>query len=317
MWSTILDNIAVANVMLTCSEFSENDDYRHDYSFKQYLYALVLWDAIYVPGLNALRGVFRSGGVLYESQDHFPQTIKDTLCDYELPLEKDDLQFIVSQIHRKTNIPSNVDLTADAALLYIVLGQVANMNTILSQKYVEFLRSSGILNKLWSRECILEYVDQEVFEIYKNIRSFFGQDIVHVQTPLLVDYICKNATCARDAINIALQLRETKEMIQFRETMNRIDNAFNNGDLLLINSIEQELTHIINQFIQKEIHTEKANLSFSFTPSFTFPSLTAEFGFPIGRDRKCRHQINLNFITNLVQHGLTKTYRNELNTWTY
>lgn len=162
---------------------------------------------------------------------------------------------------------------------------------------------------LWSRECILEYVDKEVFEIYKSIHTFFGQNVVHLPTPLLLDYICQNATCPQDAINIALQLRETYEMVQFRETMHDIDNAFNEGNLLLIDSLKHQLDEIINQFTRKEVPTVKITGSFSLTASLLPPAVAAEFGFQIQPQKGIKHRINLNFITNLVKHGLVKTYK--------
>ena len=119
-------------------------------------------------------------------------------------------------------------------------------------------------------------------------------------------------TCLRDAIEIALELRETPEMIHFRETMDRIDNSINEGNVLLINYLKQQLDDIIEQFIRKEIPTEKTPLSFSITPSFTAPTFSVEFGIPTG-SKTSKHRINLNFITNLVKHGLTKTYRGDLN----
>ena len=228
-----------------------------------------------------------------------------------------DLDIVASHIYNKINIVKHDNSTADAAVYYLALGQVANMNIMLSSERAEFIRCSGISNKLWSRQCILEYIDKEVFEIYKNVNSFFGHDIAHFQTPLLVDYICQNSTCVRDAIEIALELRETKEMIQFRETMNRIDNSINDGNLLLIDSLKKQLDDIIEQFTKKEIPTDKTTLSFSITPSFTKPNFEVEFGIPMIRDSKSKHRINLNFVTNLVRHGLTNTYRDGLNRWSY
>lgn len=310
MWAIVSDNLTAASILRMCEKQSEFDDYKSDYSFKQYLYALVLWDAIYRSPSRGSRRIYDDILLENANQDPFLQNVANTIK--ELPFEYCyfDLRTVLSQIYSEVHIAECDKFAANGALFYLALGQITNMNIMLSQYRAEFVQSSGISNKLWSRKYILEYVDKEVFEIYRNLYSFFGQNMVHLQTPLLVDYICQNATCFRDAFNIALQLRETTEMIQFRETMNCIDDAFNEGNLLLINSLKQQLSDIIKQFTEKEIPTDKATISLSLTPSFTLPTLSAELGIPIGCDGSPKHRINLNFITNLVQHGLTKAYRN-------
>lgn len=310
MWTIISDNLTAVNILKLCREQNESDDYKSNYLFHQYLYALILWEAIYRSPSRTSSSIYDTAIMENAKQEPFLRNVANTI--HKLPYEYFDLDIVYSHIYNKINIIKHDNSTADAAVYYLALGQVANMNIMLSSERAEFIHCSGISSKLWSRECILEYVDKEVFDIYRNVNSFFKHDIVQFQTPLLVDYICQNATCLRDAIEIALELRETPEIIHFRETMDRIDNSINEGNVLLINYLKQQLDDIIEQFIRKEIPTEKTSLSFSITPSFTAPTFSVEFGIPTG-SKTSKHRINLNFITNLVKHGLTKTYRGDLN----
>lgn len=45
--------------------------------------------------------------------------------------------------------------------------------------------------------------------------------------------MCEYAISLQDAINIALKLKEHKDVIRFRQTMNLLDDAINEGNTLL------------------------------------------------------------------------------------
>lgn len=47
------------------------------------------------------------------------------------------------------------------------------MNTLLSEERANFVEKSGIAGNIWSRECVLEYIDREVYEAYKEVNYVF------------------------------------------------------------------------------------------------------------------------------------------------
>ena len=177
------------------------------------------------------------------------------------------------------------------------------MNILLSEQRADFVLKSGIAKEIWTREDVLEYIDKEIYEICKEVYSFMDKEIINIQTPLLVDYICQYATSFQDAINIAFQLKEHKDIIEFRQTMNLLDNAVNNGNTMQFKEYVDRLAEIVVQISRKEVPTKKIEMKFTVTPSLTNPTISAMFGIPIEYNKK--RKINMNFLLELAQYGLT------------
>lgn len=177
------------------------------------------------------------------------------------------------------------------------------MNILLSEQRADFVLKSGIAKEIWTREDVLEYIDKEIYEICKEVYSFKDKEIINIQTPLLVDYICQYDTSFQDAINIAFQLKEHKDIIEFRQTMNLLDNAVNNRNTMQFKEYVDRLAEIVVQISRKEVPTKKIEIKFTVTPSLTNLTISAMFGIPNEYNKK--RKINMNFLLELAQYGLT------------
>ena len=163
----------------------------------------------------------------------------------------------------------------------MTLGQIANMNILLSEQGANSVQKSEIAKKIWSREDVLKYLDKEIY-------SLMNKKIISIQTPLLVDYICEYATSLRDAINIALQLKEHKDVVHFRQTMNLLDNAINEENTLKFKEYTDGLSEIVAQLCPKDVPTKKIEMKFTIIPSLANSSISTMFGIPIEYNKKER-----------------------------
>lgn len=121
----------------------------------------------------------------------------------------------------------------------------------------------------------------------------------------MIDYICSNSTCLQDAINIAFQMRENKDIENFRATMNDMDNAINSGNLMQIKEYENTLSDIVKHFRKKEVKTKGIKIRGLITPTLkTYFSIA----IPVSTQSK-KQKINMNFLFDLAKYGLTSAYR--------
>ena len=303
MWCILSDNLSAMNILDLCENVN-SEEYKHDFYFQRYLYALVLWDAIYKAPRKSVSAQAYNESNKRRQENEIIKSVKSTIFD--LPYEYDEIETAAEDIyfdwmyndeHEKSKTVKN------DVFFYLTLGQITNMNILLSERRANFVQKSEIAKKIWSREDVLKYLDKEIYEICKEIYSFMDKEFISIQTPLLVDYICKNATSLWDAINIALQLREHKDVTHFRQTMNLLDNAINEGNTLKFKEYTDTLSEIVTQLCPKDVPTKKIEMKFTITPSLANPSISTMFGIPIEYNKK--RKINMNFLIELARYGLT------------
>lgn len=313
MWCIISDNLSAKNILDLC-EKPDSKEYIHNYYFQKYLYALVLWDAIYkAPRKSQSVTVYTDAEKMRQEkkqENELIRCVKSTIFDLPFDYEYDEIETVSGDVYYEwlynigyeKNRKIKEEIKEDT-IFYLTLSQIADMNILLSEQRADFVLKSGIAKKIWTREDVLEYIDKEIYEICKEIYSFMDKEIINIQTPLLVDYICQYATSFQDAINIAFQLKEHKDIIEFRQTMNLLDNAVNNGNTMQFKEYVDRLAEIVVQISRKEVPTKKIEMKFTVTPSLTNPTISAMFGIPIEYNKK--RKINMNFLLELAQYGLT------------
>lgn len=313
MWCVLSDNLSLNNILDECKN-PKRKDYRSNYYIQKYLYAVILWDAIYsVPRKSFSHQAYSVAEKIRQEkgESKLVKRIKNTI--HNLPLDfYNELEDLADCIYDDEKMylygmdMKNKKIQEDVKF-YLTMGEISNMNTLLSEERTEYMEQSGITKKIWTREDILEYLDREVFEIYKKVYAFMGKDTINMQSPLLIDYICENASTLEDAVNIAFQLKENKDIIQFRYTMDLLDNAINTGNLLLIKEYENTLSEIVDHFTRKDVKSRKIEFRLTLTPSLANPSISAAFGIPIEYNSK--RKLNMNFLINLMRYGLSHDYK--------
>lgn len=313
VWSILTDNLSAYNLLDVCKN-SERKNFKNNYYIQRYLYAVILWDAIYsVPRKSySTQAYSKADKKRKEKKDNeLIKKIKNSIHNLPFDYHYNELEELADYIYDEEKDTSVLDKKSkrieEDVKFYLTMGEISNMNTLLSEERNEYIEKTGIANRIWTREEVLKYLDREVFEIYREVYAFMGKDIIRLQSPLLIDYICDNALTLQDAINIAFQLKENKDIIQFRYTMDSLDNAINSGNLLLLKEYQNTLSEIVEQFTRKEVKSKKIDFRLTFTPSLTKPSISAAFGIPMEYNEK--RKINMNFLINLTQYGLSQNYR--------
>ncbi len=259
MWCVLCDNLSAMNILDLCENVN-SEEYKHDFYFQRYLYALVLWDAIYKAPRKSVSAQVYNETNKRRLENEIIKSVKSTIFDLPYDYEYNEIETAAEDIYFDWMYNDEYEKSKTVkndVFFYLTLGQITNMNILLSERRANFVKKSEIAKKIWSREDVLKYLDKEIYEICKEVYSFMDKEIISIQTTLLVDYICKNATSLRDAINIALQLKEHKDVIRFRQTMNLLDNAINEGNTLKLKEYADTLSEIVTQLCPKDVPTKK------------------------------------------------------------
>lgn len=310
MWCILSDNLSVNNILDLC-ENVDSKEFKHNFYFQSYLYALILWDAIYkAPRKSVSTQIYNESERRRQEKQQENEIIKNvrsTFFDLPYNYQGFEIETVANDIYYEWIYSDEYEesrVVKEETFFYLVLGQIANMNVLLSEQRSNFVQKSKIVKKIWSREDVLKYLDKEIYEICKELYLLMDKEMLSIQTPLLVDYICEYATSLQDAVNIALQLKEHKDVIYFRQTMNLLDNAINKGNMLQLKEYLGRLDEIVAHLCQKDVATKKIEIEFTITPSLANPSISTMFGIPIEYNKK--KKVNMNFLIELARYGLSR-----------
>lgn len=120
MYTVISDNLTIGDVLEMCKKKGRRAVYTSNYSFKQYLYALVLWDTIYAPNNRESVSRFALRLNANAQKDPFIRDILNSI--HEFPFKYMDLQVMISHIYSQIEIENTP--IASAAVFYLALGKL-------------------------------------------------------------------------------------------------------------------------------------------------------------------------------------------------
>lgn len=292
MGAVLIDNVSISLLSRAASRLG--DMYKYDVNVQNYLYAIILWDDIY--------------SLCDFSRTSVHKRYSQRVCISNKTLHIQDLSYDTSEIGCKSmDIADNYleefrsqGFYTDAinsAIFYLLLGHSLGMNTLLSEDRAKFIVESGISKKMFSRIDVLAKLEKEISDFYDEVNRWAEKDLFSIRVPLLVDYICSNAGTFEEALSIAVELREDKDVMAFRRTMDLMDDALNNGDKIAFGQYIRAISEIVNEITNAGINTKTVNLDISLTPSISVP-------LNIRLPQIKKKMINMNFLSQLAVYGL-------------
>lgn len=292
MGTVLIDNLSLDH-LLGRYILQHDDHYKNDYHIQNYLYAIILWDDVCSVRRNSFSRNLR------ENLDK-EEILKDKFKVYDIPYEYSEIELISEDIDLECfqeKMGNFNDNAREDAIFYLLLGYEFGMNVLLSSERAKFVLKSEIIKKIFSRVDIIEMLEKEVMEYYREVTEMIGKDVLKIKTPLLVDYVCSNAENFNDAVDIALELRENKNIKKFRATMDLIDASLNRGDAVEFTQYLKLIPEIVNQITQDGIKSKTINIGVSLSPSITIP-------FTYKKTPQKKRMINMNFLSQLAEYGL-------------
>ena len=123
---------------------------------------------------------------------------------------------------------------------------------------------------MFSGKDIMIRLDKDIKEFLDRINEEFQRPIIPTKFPVLYQYIKSNSNSPHEELALALSLRDSKSVSQFRNSINRIDKAISNGDYVELSEVLKTVDDVCND-VAKELssksHTTTVSIDLIPVPS--------------------------------------------------
>jgi len=231
-----------------------------------FLSSLILWDNI--------ENIVRDPGYHYWWQDELneEQAMDLKKCVNQIDLNNFDNSHLLrinylpfaKQVQRMFTANNQKKMSE---LLVTSFEEEQAMSTVLSRAYDYRLLSSVIgINYLphpirakrlmehdfeqqdIQRDEIISLLDKEAVKVYESVNKRYEKERFSCSYPLLYDYIRQNSSSPTDELIAALELRKRKDVVAFRESMDKVDEKLCIGDVvaaeIIASQVEEQVREI-------------------------------------------------------------------------
>lgn len=300
-----MGDILIDNLSLYRMPIGDELD-KNNYYVQKYLHALVLWDNLYAA---------RQREYEYEYYQHRSYGYRDRFGSPDLPGVK-NIEFPIHKyakiamqlaheemLNTRQRKRHNEDdfreiyIVLTDAIFYFLSGYNLGMDISLSSERAEIIKRKNIENYVFRRNDIINMLEKEVVEFYEEINRKVGKKIISFTSPLLTDYICQNASSFQEAVELALEIRDDKNVVQYRKSMDKMKECLNEGKFTEFNEYISAIPDIVNDIKGSNIKTRTIEAGLSITPSVT----TA---FNINVSKIKRNRLHMSFLNDLARYGM-------------
>ena len=280
-----------------------------DLCWENFLTAVVLWDEIW----SFNNGPFDWDHLLGRKASAMSQYLNEIihqvdpcmidenlLCEYHLLINSST----VPSFFREMEIDKIDGLYVNPSLCARTFSYQAITQCLGLPYLAHPLRENSIIlegyQENFSRRDVLKRVDEELERYYCYINEELGRSLYQFRYPVLIDMIKRRASTSEEELFAALEIREEPDVLNFRDAMNFIEHAVQNGrsekiinELELVSGLAEEIT---------KKHEDKGAALGEFSISVPFVSIS----FPFPRWRRKKYKPQATFIRRLVNYGVNE-----------
>lgn len=171
-----------------------------------------------------------------------------------------------------------------------------NVAYLPCRERAEYLKQCNFIESYINRKDVMNFLDKTLIEYYKSLNERFGVNKIRFSFPVLFDFVAENTT-DNFFIKTALQIREEKEVIQFRKWLSDIEEELQCGNLLELEKLLFYLPDVINDLTKVTSSKKKVELQLGLSPGITIP-------IKIGGTTK--HLVHTDFLYTLSDFAINK-----------
>lgn len=186
--------------------------------------------------------------------------IKFTQLDYAFDSEKQDILKMLPEFdkHKRERLANSIT--------NMIIANKTGADYLPSIETQSMLQMSGMKNA-FTRFVVLDSLDMQLSNFYKELNCLLGQDIVSYPFPVLLDYLAKKYSNASDILKAAFELREEKRVISLRCELNELDRAFISGDLLAVRDYLENIKRVVAEITKSKRISRSIDITISFPPA--------------------------------------------------
>ncbi len=270
--NVIIDNWTLHNsAHVICFPDRAEDKYQ---DFENLLMAILLWDEIYYwDNDNGTKWNY-----IFEDRE------------VEIPIKK---VAISQQVLNEVAAIEDKDIIRGGALQYQMIANEMGLDYLVEKKRCNYIHKPNDIRDVLLPQKFVYHIEKDVEEYYKSLMKFFDNKELKFRFPLLVDYILKEAGSIKQCINVAMDMRETRELKNMRKWIANLHKDINNGNWLKVEKAIKDVDDIISDIICS--HTIYSEVQIRIPLSINICFALKKFG---------KHKIQLTFLRNLANFAI-------------
>lgn len=276
-------DILIDNWTLQRAAISINDTYENiavpNEEYIRLIEALILWDNIYYLD-NDYSQYWKNILWRFGYQKYLTPFSKGQLTDHEV-FQKEIL---------------GNDIVEKSALKYSNFCNKNHIAYLPCKERAEYLKKCDLLGSYVNRKDVMNLLDRTLAEYYISLNKRFGTDKIKFTFPVLFDFVAAN-TKDNFYLQTALQLRNEKEVIQFRKWLSSFEQQLQHGNLLELEKILNYLPALISDLTKVTSSKWNAELQIGLTPAINLP---------IGFGGSTKHLIHVDFLRTLSSFAISR-----------
>ncbi len=331
MSEIMLDNLGLSACIIskysTDDLFSEEDcmhgGYRtilerneeNELCWQNFLSAIVLWDKIYVNRAHTNSRSMRLADMLERIvEKHFAGDCKlNEIIENKFYLP-DEAMYELSghtklQYHDDLNdfqLYKNRELIR--ATSYLDVANANGYDFLPHPLRAKVLQENNLFNnKINLTEKYIQSLEKDIQDFLEHMNDLYEHQLKNVDFPILYSFIRSNANEPTDELKIALELRNNKNVIKFRKSIDKMNKCLNSGDMMAyigslkdINAITETISHELNK---KPISYEvKLGLSPTLENPYLLPNIEMSVSGII--NKRSKSKIHTTFLYDLASFSL-------------
>lgn len=238
--------------------------------------AIVLWDDIYILSES------RNSNFIHEIRcfDQFKESFHVVNKCYYPKSHMQEFKNVKLKESDKANIEGyaktlflhlsgySVDYEVDRALKYLCIANEMGLDYMPSIERQIILQCLDYSN-FFIRKDALDKLDKELNKYYDSVNGHMPEKRISFPLPVFLDYLF-NKFGKEGIVKGAFEIRQQTSVVDFREEMNMLDNAWKNGDIKSINEYFIEIENIVGSLTKSVDYERKINITIGYPPSLSF-----------------------------------------------
>lgn len=189
---------------------------------------------------------------------------------------------------------------------YVLQANELGYNYLPHPERAQFLLKSGVFTNSFNRQVYIDILDKEVKKYVEEVNNLCGNNLLDTKFPVLYEFIAKETSSPQEQFKYAIELRNNKDVVKFRESVNQIEELLQNGNILELKR-SLDCTKEICDVITTDLY--KTHLSFSVSLGLS-PAINITLNPKNNRTKSILHTTFLYDITKFAVSGKKVTGMN-------
>ncbi len=252
-------DIVIDNWTLQRAAVSINNTYEHlatpNEEYVRLIEAVILWDNVYFLN-NEFSGAWKDILWRFGYQNYLTPFSGGSLDDEDFG-------------ENRQNTIYN-DIIQKGAIKYSNFCNKHHVAYLPSRERAEYLKQCNFIEAYINRKDVMNFLDKTLVDYYTSVNERFGVNKIKFSFPVLFDFVAANTT-DNFFLKTALQIREEKEVVQFRKWLSDIEQNLQCGNLLELEKLLVYLPDLINNLTKVTSPKRMADLQLGLSPGINLP----------------------------------------------